>query len=82
MYGIRYPSQQNQGAKRVDHWTVNIMNSRVNPYSISSMCGINSNTYIGSDAIYGANSRSLMNQFNAKTVAQRFSNIFLPEYVS
>ena len=82
MYGIRYPTQQNQGVKRIDHWTVNIMNKRVDPYAVSNTCGINSNTDIGSDVIYGANSRSLMRQFNAKTVAQKYTHIFLPEFTS
>lgn len=82
MYGIKYPTQKKQGVKRIDHWTNTNLDRRINSYAVRDACGINSNTYIGSDVIYGANARSLLRQFNASTISRRFSDIFLPEYNS
>ena len=58
----------------------NLNIGKINPYianKASKACGINSNIYIGSDVIYGANSRSLLNQFSANSILQRCENIFL-----
>lgn len=58
----------------------NLSIGKINPYiasNASNACGIDSNTYIGSDVIYGANSRSLMRQFSANSILQRCENIFL-----
>lgn len=81
MYGIKYPTQRKRGFKGVDRWNNINMNERIDPYGVRDGCGINSNTYMGSDVIYGANSRSLLRQFNAITVSRRFSDMFLHEYV-
>lgn len=82
MSGIRYPSQRKRCVKRLDRWTNHNMDGRIDPYAVCDACGFNSNTYMGSDVIYEANSRSLLGQFNAKGVSQRFSDVFLQEYVS
>ena len=82
MYGIKYSSQNKINVKRIDRWDDTTMNEGIDPYVVRDVCGINSNTYIGSDVIYGANSRSLLRQFNAETISRKFSDIFLPEYVS
>lgn len=81
MYGIKYPIQRKRGFKGIDRWNHVNMNERIDPYAVSNACGINSNTYIGSDIIYRANSRSLLRQFNAKPMSRRFSDMFLSEYV-
>ncbi|EAY19121.1 hypothetical protein TVAG_190150 [Trichomonas vaginalis G3] len=82
MFGIEYPTQKKQGVKRIDRWNISNMDDRFDPYVVRDACGINSNFYIGSDVIYGANSRSLLRQFDARTVAKRFPDAFLSEYVS
>ena len=58
----------------------NLNIGKLNPYTVSSAyvdCDFDNNTYIGSDAVNGADAKSLMRMFSANTVLQKCENIFI-----
>ena len=80
MYSMWYPTQTVFKVKRIDEWEYNIMNKNFDPYVVRDTYYIG-NAYLGTDTVYGADSKSLLNQFNAKAISQQYSDIFLSEYV-
>lgn len=76
MSGLRYPTSNKQGIIGPDQWHVNMNSGRSNTIEVITKCGISSRTSMGSQDIYGAKCRSLMNQFDGKYVVQRFPEIF------
>ena len=60
----------------VDQWDMIGMNKNFNQYTVADIYSItNNNTYIGSDAIYDVQSRSLLRLFNPETITPSLSSI-------